>query len=231
MRCYEAEEFADFLDRDSGRTFSDLEFRKCSFLGCGISTTFDPRLRSTVRNVRLINCQARGCSVDAAIVEDVLVDGLKTHGMLHTWGAVFKHVTLRGRIGEVMISHMVGPVTATAGQQAAWDEANAAYYAKIDWALDIREAVTFDLDLRGVPARLVRRDPATQVIVTREKALEGRWRELGLEQDTHWPAAIEFLLEHGRSDVVLVAPKRARNFTRLLEGLRILRDAGIAESD
>jgi hypothetical protein len=228
MRVLEKQEFRSFYDQDSGRTFSDLEFRKCHFVSCAISIARDPRLRSTVRSVKLIQSEQHGCTLDTAIVEDVLVDGLKTNGLFQAWGAVFKHVTLHGRIGRVMISPAVATGTATAQQQRAYDEANAAYYAKVDWALDIREAEFEECEIQRVPAHLIRRDPATQLVVTRDKAMRGEWRALDLSK-THWATSLDFLLERGDADVVLVAPKRHRKYQDLLEGLKMLRDAGVAE--
>jgi hypothetical protein len=100
----------------------------------------------------------------------------------------------------------------------------------VDWALDIANAEFEEAEIQAVPARLVRRDSATQVIVTREKAIQGLWRELDLSK-THWDTSIEFFLERGDPDVVLVAPKRNRKYRQLLDGLRALRDAGVAEPD
>jgi hypothetical protein len=240
MQVFERQEFARFYDcsfyqragrtydNDSGRTFSDLEFRKCSFLSSAISITRKPELRSTVRDVKLIQCEQSGCALEAAIVEDVLVDGFKTNGLFQTWGAVFKHVTLRGKIGRIMISPAVATGTATPAQQRAFDEANAAYYAGVDWALDISEAEFEEGEIQRVPAHLIRRDPATQVVVKREKAMQGTWRQLDLSK-THWATSLEFLLERGDPDVVLVAPKRSRKYRDLLDGLKMLRDAGVAE--
>jgi len=85
-------------------------------------------------------------------------------------------------------------------------------------------------DIRGIPAHLIRRDPETQIVVKRENALEGKWRALDLE-NTYWQVAIDFMLEREDPDVVLVAPKRARNFKDLLRGLQLLREAGVAEPD
>ena len=185
-----------------------------------------------MRNVRLIGCEVMGCALNAAIVEDVVVDGLETHGdLLQTWGAVFKHVTLRGDIGRIMISPAVATGLAKPHEQRAFDQANAAYYATVDWALDISEARFFgECDIRGIPARLIRRDPETQVVVTREKALSGEWRKVDLS-DTWWGGWIELFLRDGDPDVVLVAPKRHPRYRVLLEGLRKLREAGIAEPD
>ena len=227
-QVFEKQEFARFYDRDSGRTFSEIEFRKCSFLSSAISITRKPELRSTVRDVRLIQCEQRGCALEAAIVEDVLVDGFKTNGLFQTWGAVFKHVTLRGKIERVMISPYVAPSIATEKQQRAFDEANAAYYAGVDWALDISEAEFEEIDIRRVPARLIRRDPETQVVVTRERAMEGGWRNLDLSK-TDWAGYIDLFLKDGDAELVLAAPKRDRKYRDHLDGLKMLRDAGVAE--
>jgi hypothetical protein len=228
MRVFENQEFRSFYDQDSGGVFSDLEFRGCRFVSSAISITRDPRLRSTVKRMSLLRCEQRGCTLDTAIVEDVLVDGLKTHGLFQSWGAVFRNVTLRGKLGRLMFSPAVALGTALPQEQRAFDEANAAYYANVDWALDITEAEFEEGEIQRVPAKLVRRDPATQVVVTREKAMRGEWRRLDLSK-THWATSLEFFLARGDQDVVLVAPKRNRKFRQLLDGLEMLRDAGVAE--
>jgi hypothetical protein len=229
MNIFEKKTFESFYDRNSGAVFSDLEFRKCRFVSCAISITLDPRLRSTVRNVALDHCEALGCAIDPAILEDVMVDGLKTHN-LQTWGAVFKHVTLRGKTGRVMFSPAVFPGKATKEQQQTFDDANAAYYRAVDWALDVSQGEFEDCEIQCVPARLVRRDPETQVVVTRAKAARGEWRKLDLSK-THWQVSLDLLLQRGDQDAVLVAPKRNKKFKDLLAGLKLLRDAGVAEPD
>lgn len=227
MRTFEKQEFVRWHDR-GGSLYEDMRFVNCWFRSCGISITRDPAQRTIVRNVELIKCEERGGAIDTAVLEGLLVDGLKTTGLLQTWGAVFKHVTLRGRIGRIMVSPAVGTGLATPEQQRAFDVANARYYADVDWALDIREAEFEECDIRRVPASLVRRDPETQVVVTRERALRGEWRRLDLSK-TYWASAIEGFLHEGDADLVLVAGKRQRKFRDLVDGLKKLRDAGVAE--
>jgi len=214
---------------DRGRNvYSDLEFRHCSFVSCRLSVTRSPDERSVVRNVKVVNCEVTGCAIETAVIEDCTVDGLKTHNLLACWGAVFKHVVLKGRIGKIMINPAIATGTATPQEQQAFDEANNAYYASVDWALDIAEGEFAEADIRGIPSRLIRRDPATQVVVTRQKALEGRWRSIDLS-GTWWATSIQlFLNKPGDDDLVLVAPKGHRRFRHLLEGLMRLRDAGVA---
>jgi hypothetical protein len=234
MRVFENETFERFYDRNSGAVFSDLEFRKCRFVSCAISITLDPRLRSTIRNVKLINCEEVTCTLDTAVVENVLVDGLKTSGaaggLFQTWGAVFKHVTLKGKIRRVMFSPAVAPSVASRDHQQAFDDANAEFYKNIDWAMDVSQGEFEECEIQNVPARLIRRDPETQVIVTRAKAAQGEWRKLDLSK-THWGVSLNFFLNRGDQDIVLVAPKRSKKFAALLNGLKMLRDAGVAEPD
>jgi hypothetical protein len=230
-KVFSDREFVGFSDRNSKRTFSDLEFRRCRFVGSSISITRKPHRRSTLYNVRFLQCEALGCNIDTAIVHDVIIDGLKTPGHpLQTWGAVFKHVTLKGNIDRIMLSPLVSAGLAKPREQQAFDRANAEFYQTVDWALDISEARFYECDIRRVPADLIRRDPETQVIIRRQKALEGIWRNVDLSR-TYWATAIEYLLETGDPDLVLVAPKRHPDFLVLLDGLKRLRDAGVAEPD
>ena len=230
MKIFEQQEFRSVYDQDSGKVFSDMEFRKCRFVSCAISITVNPELRSTVRNVRIMNCEHVSGNLGPAIVEDVLADGFKTNGLFQTWGAVFKHVTWRGMIGRVMLSPAVAPGRATKAQQEAFDNANATYYSEVDWALDLSEAEVEEIDIRGIPGRLIRRDPMTQVLITRANAARGEWRRLNLSK-TYWATCLQEFLKDGEPALVLVAPKRNKKFRDLLDGLKMLRDSGVAEPD
>jgi hypothetical protein len=85
-----------------------------------------------------------------------------------------------------------------------------------------------------VPARLVRRDPETQVVITRERIMEEAWRKLDL--DDYTKVGLEaFLEEQARGaqalDTVLTVPKRGPDIKKRVAGLRKLQAAGIAEPD
>jgi hypothetical protein len=232
-KVFENRTFERFFEDGCGAVYSDLVFRGCTFRSCDISITDDPRLRTIVRNVRLIDCVRKrdpagfGC----AVVEDCLVENLKIEGLLQTWGAVFKHVTLRGRIGPLMLCNYLCPTsTTTEAMQRTFQEANSAYYSTVDWALDISQAEFEMCDIRGIPTRLIRRDPGTQVVVTRERAMQCEWTKLDLSK-TDWQVGIELMLAAGDPDVVFAAGKRARDFEEQLRGLQLLREAGVAEPD
>jgi hypothetical protein len=229
-KVYHNRVFENLHDRNSSKLFCDYEFIQCRFESCTLSTTKKPKWRSVVRNVKLENCETLASWVDTAVIEDVVIDGLKTHGLLQCWGAVFKHVTLKGNIGEIMISPFIATAMAKPHEQAAFDQANAEYYKTVDWALDISEGRFVDCEIQRVPAKLIRRDPETQVVITREKALTGEWKKLDLSK-TYWATSIKFFLDRGDADLVLVAPKRYSKYQDLLDGLKMLRDAGVAEPD
>lgn len=233
---FEGEEFFRFQDRDSGALFADLEFRKCLFRSCsvGLTRTFDPKKRTTIQNVRLLDCEAAGCFIGPAILQDVVVDGLKTPKVVIADGCVFKHTVIMGRVDRVIIGPIIPPVgiyEENRAKIAGWfEKANAEYYKTVDWALDISEGEFSDFDIRGIPSRLIRRDPFTQAVVKRKKVLDGKWRKLDLS-GTWWPVSLEMLGKSNWEDEVLIAPKRHRQFSQALKGIYILRDAGIAEPD
>jgi len=112
--------------------------------------------------------------------------------------------------------------------QKAFDEAFEGFYSGVDWALDLREAEFEEADLRGVPGNLILRDSYSQFLITREKAKEGKWKDIDLS-GTHWRSAIEFFLEGRMQSELFVALKRHPRFRALLDGLWKLRDAEVIE--
>jgi hypothetical protein len=233
MQVFEGQSFESLYDQDSAATFSDLEFRRCHLQSCALSMARQPNLRSTVRNVQLIGCSQRGCRVDCAILEDVVVDGFKTNGLFQAFGAVFNRVVLRGKIDRLMLSNDVLP----SGQLSEEDrqheidifrEANTRCYQHVDWALDISQGEFKELDIRGIPARLIRRDPETQIVVTRQRVLRQDWRDLDFHAAIT-PFSLDLMLQWESPDLVLIAPKRHPKFRSYLEDLRLLQEAGVAE--
>lgn len=231
MRAFSNETFDGWDEFDSGRTHQDVQFVGCTFQSCSLALgERDLTKRARVINAELRKCTVAACSVTATVFEDVLVDGLKTSGLFQTWAAVFKHVTLRGKVDRVMFSPFFHPGYPESAFQKEVARANAEFYAAADWALDIREAEFKDFDCRGVPSRLVRRDPETQVMVTRERALGcGDALRAG---GPYWESWLKLFLQDGwYEDAVLVAPKRDPKRKELVAGLRELRRHGVAEVD
>ena len=235
-QTYERQDIRRQHDNASGRTFADLEFRRCRFLSSSLSVTRDPALRTTVRNVRLVDSEVSGSVIISAILEDIVVDGLRTHGMLLVYGGTtFKHVTLRGRIGPLLINDFAqGYLPVDPAYEQLWADVRTAYYEQVDWALDLSEGeFEGEVDIRSVPARLIRRDPASQAVLTRAKAMQGTWRALALNET--WEPYLNGLLRQNPrrplDDLVLVAPKRHRRYRDYLAGIELLREAGVAEPD
>ena len=233
MTYYSSQTFHSKVERGTGATFENLAFERCTFINCGISYTTDVAKRPLVRNIRLEKCSAINCGVGPAILENVVVDGLATNDLLIFWGTLFKNVTIKGDIGDIKINKAVHHVDCRAQIQSPFDSARSECYDNLDWALDIREARFQDFDLQGIPANLVRRDPETQVIVRRQKALQGEWRENISPSNTYWPFVIDMFLQDGDPDIVLVVPKgkSKKKFAALLDELNELRHAGIVEPD
>lgn len=229
-KVYENKSFHGFRDKKPKNSYIDKSFIKCSFEGCSISNSRDVARRTVVRNLEFINCEVRGVMIGTAIIEDVLVSGLRTHNILSAYGAVYKHVKLEGNIGQIMLRPYVLPTIITPEQETTFYLANSEYYKTVDWALDISEGRFSNCDIQAIPARLIIRDPVSQAIVTREKAKSVQWEKLDLSK-TYWQTAIEFFMESKDLDMVLVAPKRSSRYADLMDGIKMLRDAGVAEPE
>ena len=231
MRVFDKRIFDGWKEFDSGRTHRDLRFERCEFQGCSLKLSeYDLVKRPRVVNAELRGCAVAACSVTATVFEDVLVDGLKTAGLFQAWAAAYKHVTLRGRIDRLMLSPFFHPGYPQSQFQRAVARANADFYAGVDWALDIRDAEFKDFDCRGVPSRLVRRDPETQVVVTRERVL-GCGDAIGAG-GPFWASWLKLFVQDGwYEDGVLVAPKRSPKLKELVAGLHQLRCHGVVEAD
>ena len=106
--------------------------------------------------------------------------------------------------------------------------ANRRFYEDVDWALDISEARFTAAEFSsGIPARLIRRDPQTQVVLRRSAFEDGRWRDqVDDSLATIW---IENFVRAGFEDTVLVAGKRGKSFAKEVELIQRLRDGGLVQ--
>ena len=116
-----------------------------------------------------------------------------------------------------------------ASTQIPFDDARKTFYDSIEWALDISCARFKSFDVRGIPSRLFKRDPDSQVVVTRELALIPGWLERLSATNTYWPFMIKLFRSDGDEDLVLVAPLGAPRTKRaqLLKDLEELRKSGV----
>jgi hypothetical protein len=232
MNTYADAEFADLYDRDSGRVIEDMRFERCRFVSCALSMTIEPDRRAVVRNIDIVNCSVQGSCIEVAQLEEISVRGLRTIGLLQAFGAVFRRVVLQGRIGRIMLSPLVHPAAAwdRPDVQARFRKANAEFYRHVDWAVDVSQADAVELELTGVPGRLVRRDSQNSILVTAE-ALRRHpdWRS-GIE-NTAVEVGIRRIVDYDLEDVVLVACRRSKRFAKELALFDHLRRRGVAEPD
>lgn len=225
MNNYTKEIFEEFYDEDSREVFEDILFERCQFNYCNLSQTENPFNRTTLRNIIMKNCTSRGGSLGCAILDEITVENFANTGLLQTWGAVFKHVTLKGRLGRVMLTNSFK--NSDSNVELAFQEENKEFYSNIDWALDISEGEFVEIDMRGIPSELIRLDLGTQAIIKRDNIPED-WRKIKFNSRVT-PTILGAILQLNLLDYVYVAPKRAKDFDIRLKDLKILRETGIAQ--
>jgi hypothetical protein len=230
---YRNQTFRRLYDRGDALCLEDMHFESCTFESCEFSLTKDVSRRSALRNVSIKSCSANGCGIGPSIFENVSVDGFATNDLLIVWATAFHHVTLAGEIGRVKINHWAHFVDRTEMTQAPFTRALETFYQSIDWALDISRARFKGFDATGIPAHLFRRDPETQVVVTRDLVAAENGQMLAEADDNPWLPWIRAALSDGFNDGVLVTPLGAPKRTRdaFLRGLRQLRELGLVEPE
>ncbi|MEZ6183641.1 MAG: hypothetical protein R3F62_01370 [Planctomycetota bacterium] len=233
MRIIQDTAFRLLRDDPPGISVEDLHFSNCVFDNCSLSLTRDPRNRTWVHNVVLADCELFNCQVGPALLDEVRVHNLKTNDIGIVNGALFRRVVLTGRIGSLRINPDPILHDQSPSVLSSFDADREKFYASIDWALDIRHADFVSFAVEGVPARLIRRDPETQVVVSRERALGRDWSKLSESVGGYWTDMIDTFLYEGTSELVLAAPRGARRsvFQQRLSGLRELRALGVAEPE
>ncbi|MGH1554883.1 hypothetical protein ACRAWF_32020 [Streptomyces sp. L7] len=181
--------------------------------GARVEAVEDPAQRPVFRDITLRGCTVRDCVLEGALLENVLVDGLTAPATAHmrVLGCAYRRVVLRGHFANITLLPHVDPFSSTLGP--LYQRANGEHWVDLmcdgDWALDI-SGLTGHLDFRSaVPARLVRRDPETQIVITAEQAARTDWRSVpGLER-SHLGAHIKLLQVSTSRDTILIADKSA----------------------
>jgi len=215
-KYYEGETFRD-LRLPKGRVFSDAELDRCAFEDCRTQSVEWPY--GAVRNVVARKCKFFGYA-DRVALEDVTIEDLDTGAALFmVTNCVFKHVVLKGKFGKWFLKDPYNDAAAKIARE---------YYAKVDWALDIRDAEFREIDLRGVPPELLVRNAEVQVAVYRADAM----RIKGWEEIPHkaWRGAIARLAgERAFRDVKIFIPEtRSANYADQLASVKMLHELGLA---
>lgn len=213
----------------------NLELSGYEIFGGRVRAVEDPSRRRVFRNVALRDCRVRDCLFEGAMLDTVTIDGLVVDegDFFRVVACAFRRVVLRGRIRNVMV--LPGLFPNPGNLRSVYDRANGVHWVDLisddDWALDISE-VSGSLDLRaGIPARLIRRDPRAQVVMTSEQAASGAWREVRGIEDTSPGIQIDLFKTSGYRDTVLIANKDSAEFTEHVATLRELQRIGAAMPD
>jgi hypothetical protein len=222
---------------EKGPEYSAMRFVKCEFNSCSLSHhIYSPESRTVLHNISLVNCHQRSCDIGPAILENVLIDGLTTHGLLLVDGAVYDRVVLKGKIGRIFCRNSFPicgddrKIIKEADLEKAFTKANREFYAGLEsFALDISNADFQECDIRDIPVDLIRINQETQVKVRREKAERLDFEDMDF-MNTGFGVAIRFMLDSDNDGVVLVAGKEnKRRFSAEMHVIDTLRKRGMAE--
>jgi hypothetical protein len=218
------------IDR-GGLAAEGVRFRSCTFDNCALSLVSDPARMSRVARCELIDCYSLNSTIGPCHITDVRIENLKTGDLMLVWGPVLTRLELKGKIGRVKINDAIQDPHASEAQQKSFRILRQEHYAEVDWALDISGARPLMLDISGIPASKVRRDPEMQIVVsnTRLKSLEQLKALPGLDADTEF--VLQQFVRNEETDKILAAPTgRGPKFVRpVLNSFALLRQAGIAE--
>jgi hypothetical protein len=180
-----------------------------------------PLERPVFRRIVVKSCKLESSDAHGAIFDDCTIDGLRTNRLSMITGCAFRHVIVRGDVGQFLVRASEDPGVDDI------DQANVRFYEDVDWALDIRHARAVTLDIRNVPLQLIRRNPETQAIVRRSRLPYEEMIRLGLG-----PTATQLLstfFPHDPDQKLFVAGARSKTFQRWVEAFGQLRKAGLAE--
>jgi hypothetical protein len=216
---FEKQAFARLSYRSTAE-LEDAAFVSCSFDGCEI-VCLDFAKRVKFERVDIERCGVKNCTVRGAIFKDCTITHLRSWGMLRVLSCLFDKVRLAGRFDRLMVMPTWAPET------KSFDAALAKEQTQVEWALDISAAEVKELDIRGIPADLVRRDEETQALVRAAIVREADWRNI---VDGIAYVSIELMLEQGDPSAVIVAPKRNKErFAEVMREITALRRVGLAE--
>jgi hypothetical protein len=222
---YERTRFAQLDFREPGAVVEGFEAVRCQFDNVAIGSVHDGEDPVTVRHCTLVRCRVSASIFRFIVLDESLIDGA-SGGFYPTATILLRHVTMRVAIDALDLRP---PRQLRLHDRASLEHLHREHYRTVDWALDISEARFRRCDISGIPGQLVRRDPATQILVTRERVFGSRWREV--TAGAAWMYGIERLLESGMESQVFVACPRGNRYQEELELTARLREAGIAVPD
>lgn len=152
--------------RPTASATDPVTFERCTFEHAVLA----PPQPATFANATFVRCTFVTCSVlgGHAKLRDVVLDGCTLKGKpCFLNGVDLERVTLRGKLrGALILQQFPTALLARTGER--------------DWALDLSQAELSGLELRGLPSRLVRRNPEVHGVVRKERLADGAWTRLAL---------------------------------------------------
>lgn len=213
---------------DSAVRFSDCDVLGCSFDHCRVMP-LDVNGRPSFERILVQDCnvsRAMYSSCHRAIFRDIHVVNLSSRGETSFENSVFERVVLSGKFDNIVIQ-----LCRLDAQDVAFADVAQKEQIAVDWALDISQAEFREIQIAGIPARLVRRDPETQAVLRRARLLESGW-DSGQARSLLTSIVLNDLLEGDAEDALLIAPKRDKKmFPQIIEIIRQLRADGIADPE
>lgn len=226
MEIIRDQSFHSLYDLETGRVIEDTVFTGCTFSNSFFSTVNDQLIRSTIRRCRFENCRTNRCTIGPALVQDVVVENLRSTDEVIVRAAIFEHVTLKGRIDKLLFRGKYRDLHTSPELTLQINQETARYLETVDWSLDIREAQFKECDISNLLFRLVRRDPETQVVIRRDMLLDGRWRDVLGQSHEFVSFVLKIFIESGSEEYILVAPRRG-DYRPTMQAIEALRKAGI----
>lgn len=218
------------VDIDASINGQQVVFERCRFTGCSIGM----KNREVNDRVRVSNVLAKNCTVDSvtvgAIVFDrLLIENLETVDHLWLNGCAFVDCVVRGDIGCVLAFEEIRPLEPrTSRLNRLFIDDNRAIYSATSMALDIKDAQFADLDLRSVPAELVRVNNLNQFRMdyAKAKAIVGTKQFNRLEGKSLIESYLEDR-EESEMNFVATAHPRHPQYEKRLELFDFLRRNGV----
>lgn len=199
-----------------------LEFDRCSFAGGVLSQADDPQCDFVVEDVTLTRCKSGPFECHGVRFTDVTIENPANRPRLAPLGCLFQRVVIRGKFGTFRIEPSN---VRDESLREDFLESARKFYENVDWAVDISGAEINDCVLTYVPGHLVRRDPATQLLIHRNRVDAA---ELGGLPSSARLAA-ERALRSPFDTVVAVPPMLSKDAARHIAEREELRTRGIAE--
>jgi len=207
----------------------DFLFERCTFEGNGITSFGDPENRPIISNIQLNKCRVYSWFTGVQF-ENIQINDMATgKNHLFLFACVYKHVKLSGNIGTLIISDDWGIDTIKHKKKnLIYSKANREYFRDVDWAIDISEVNASGIEIRGgIPISQIIRNKENQMIITREEAELGRWKEISNIDTSVIKLAIEDIIHSEEEEGIIVLGSRSKNYQKNLIILQEMKRNGV----